>query len=271
MHFAGAIASIFMPALAVWALRCPRAGENLSAARTRNRSFAGRVSFFPAFLLSLLWFPAFAHSQGASPDPQRQSLGSLRTTGDVFVNESKAPSEVTVYAGDVVRTGDTGTAILTTSGDNSFEIARQSTLDITGEARYLAELKSGSVAVKSTGGPAGAVLRAGNFVVVPTNRNERTMVNIVKMPDGSYLFTCTEGNTGIVPLQQGQGLFLQAGQSARVSVQGDLAAVETPPSGTQHAGTRHNLWIYLGLGGAAVAGGVAAAIATRQPVSPVAP
>jgi hypothetical protein len=270
MHFALIHGTVVSAAVLVAALRF-LAPPKRAAARNCGKISGKRTAFLVALLPLSLLFSVTARGQAGTPDPQKQSLGSLTNTGDVFVNEAKAPSEVTLYAGDVVRTGDTGSAILTTSGGNSFEIARQSVVDFTGEARYLAELKTGSASVKSVGGPGGAVLRAGNFVVVPTNRNEQTVVSVTKLQDGSYLLTCTAGNTGIVPLQQGQGLFLQAGQSARISVQGELAAVETPPAGPVHAGKSNKTWIYLGLAGAGIAGGVAAAIATRQPVSPAAP
>lgn len=243
-------------------------------ARKRTRSLAKPVSWLSALFLAFTALSAPAHGQAASPDPQRQSLGSLTTAGDVFVNESKAPSEVTIFSGDVVRTGDNGTAILTSNANNSFEMAHQSQVDFAGDLRYFAELKSGSISVKSMGGGAGAVLRVGNFVVVPTNRDERTAVTVTGAADGSFLLTCIAGNTGVVPLQQGQGVFLQAGQSARISPQAELSAVETPAGGpAKSAGKNNKLWIYLGLAGAGVAGGVAAAIATQShaPISPSAP
>jgi hypothetical protein len=271
MHFALIQGIVVAAALLAATVRFLALPAKPAAARNRGKIPGKRTTLLVALLPLSLLLSVTARGQASMPDPQKQSLGSLTNTGDVFVNEAKAPSEVTLYAGDVVRTGDTGSSILTTSGGNSFEISHQSVVDFTGEARYSAELKAGSVSVKSVGGPAGTVLRAGNFVVVPTNRNERTVVTVTKMQDGSYLLTCTAGNTGVVPLQQGQGLFLQAGQSARISVQGELAAVETPPPGTAPAGKRSKTWIYVGLAGAGVAAGVAAAIATRQPVSPAAP
>ena len=270
MHFMSIFGLLLAAATVAWAFQLlPRRASHATVRiRTGNRAklLAALLAAAPVVMV----FPAPAHGQAAA-NPQRQSLGSLNTTGDVFVNEAKVPSETTLFAGDVVRTGETGTAVLTTSGGNSFEISRQSQVDFTGETRYFAELKAGTVSVKSVGGASGAVLRAGSFVVVPTNRSERTVVNITKLADGSYLLTCAEGNTGVIPLQQAQGLFLQAGQSARISAQGELAAVQTPPSGTAPAGRSSKKWVYVGLAGAGVAGGVAAALATRAPMSPAAP
>jgi hypothetical protein len=227
----------------------------------------------PALLLPFLLLAASAHGQVASPD-QRQSLGSLNSSGEVFVNESRAPSEVTIFPGDAVRTGETGTAILTTSGNNSFQISRQSQVVFAGDPHYFAELESGGISVKSLEGTSGAVVRAGNFAVVPTNRNERTTATIEKLADGSFVVTCSAGNVGVIPLQQAPGLFLQAGQSARISPKGELAALDKPLSaGTQSAGRRH-LWIYLGLAGGGIAAGTAAAVVLSEnhaPISPVAP
>lgn len=253
------------------------------AARKRNRNAVKATFFALAFVQLTLTLPALARAQGASLDGQRQSLGSLTSSGEVHVNQSPAPSELTLYSGDSVRTGETGTATLTTPEDKSFQISRNSEVAFTEDAHYFAELKSGTIAVKSVGGSAGAVVRTGNFVVVPTNRNERTILTIESTADGAFLVTCTAGNVGILPLQGGSGLFLQAGRAARISPQGQLTAVDaaapavTPASTSapaQSAGRSHRLWLYLGLAGGGVAAGTAAAIAAsgnHPPMSPSSP
>jgi len=258
-----------------------RAAPIASRKRTRN---AVKAAFFTlAFAQLALTLPALARAQGASLDGQRQSLGSLTSNGEVRVNQSPAPSELTLYSGDSVRTGGNGSATLTTPEDKSFQISANSEVTFAEDAHYFAELKSGSISVKSVGGTAGAVVRAGNFVVVPTNRNERTILTLERTADGAFLVTCTAGNVGILPLQGGSGLFLQAGRAARISPQGQLAAVDasapavTPASTSapaQSAGRSHRLWLYLGLAGGGVAAGTAAAIAASSnhpPMSPSAP
>jgi hypothetical protein len=244
-----------------------------------TRGLGSRIPFLSAFALTFLLLAAPAHAQVDSPGSQRQSLGSLNSAGEVFVNESQAPSELTIFSGDAVRTGETGTAILTTSGNNSLQISRRSQVVFTEDARYFAELKSGTIFVKSLGGAAGTVVRAGSFAVVPANRNVQTMVTIEKLGDGSYLLTCSAGNVGIVPLQEAPGLFLQAGQSARISPKGELVAEQAPapastPAAAQSAGRSNRLWLYLGLAGGGIAAGVAAAVAsggTHPPISPSSP
>jgi hypothetical protein len=232
--------------------------------------------FLAAMAFPLLLLAAPAAAQGGSPDAQRQSLGSLNSAGEVYVNETKAPSELTIFSGDTVRTGATGTAMLTSSGNNSFQIAAQSQVVFAGDPRYFAELKMGTVSVKAQAG--GAAVRAGKSAVVPTNRNERTTATIARAADGSFVVTCSAGSVGILLLNQAQGLFLQAGQSARISATGELSAEQAPaaasgPSGTQSAGKSRSLWIYLGMAGAGAgaAAGVALALTNHTPVSPSTP
>ncbi len=216
-----------------------------------------------------------AHGQAASTDPQRQSLGSLNSVGEVFVNESPAPSELTIFPNDTVRTGETGTAILTTSGNTSFQTSPLSRVVFTGDPRYFVELSSGTISVKSAAGASGAVVRAGNFVIVPTNRNERTIATINRKADGSAVIACLAGNVGVIPMQEAPGLFLEAGQSARISATGELAAVAaSSPVPAPAPGKSHRTLIYLGLAGGGVAAGTTAALIFRgnhQPVSPMSP
>jgi len=264
-----------LPAMYISVLRILEKPAIRSAAQKNFRRPAGPLLFVPVIGLQLLLLTASAHGQGVAPDPQRQSLGSLSSVGDVFVNESPAPSELTIYSGDTVRTGPSGAAILTAVGNNSFQVSRQSSVVFTGDSRYFAELKSGTISMKSSGGTAAAVVRAGNFVVVPTNRNEQTSATIEGTADGAFLVTCLGGSVGVIPLGQVSGLFLQTGQSARISAKGELAAAATPgPPTPQSAGKSHAGWILFGLAGAGAATGIALAVVnggTHAPVSPTAP
>jgi len=235
--------------------------------------FAGAIAF-PALLAA-----APTAGQGAAPDAQRQSLGSLNSAGEVYVNEMKAPSELTIFSGDTVRTGETGTALLTTSADNSFQVSPQSQVVFAADPRYFAELKMGTISVKALVGAGGMAVRAGNSAVVPTNRTERTVATIERTADGSFLVTCSAGSVGVLPMNQAPGLFLQAGQTARISAAGELSAEQAPaaassgPASPQSAGRSRNFWLYLGLAGAGAgaAAGLAVALSGHAPVSPSAP
>jgi len=247
----------------------------LLGARTRPRDLVTPIRFMMSVTLQFLLSAISAYGQAGLPAQPRQILGSLNSAGEVFVNDSQAPSALTIFSGDAVRTGETGTAILTTSANNSVQMAHLSQVAFTGDPHYFAELKSGTIFVRSLAGTGGAVVRAGDFVVVPTNRNEQSIATIEKMADGSFLVTCSTGNVGVIPLQEAPGLFLQAGQSARISPKGELAAVETPAPGVpESAGKSRQLWIYLGLAGGGIAAGTAAAIAlagSHTPISPMSP
>jgi hypothetical protein len=228
------------------------------------------LAFLPALILPLLVFILPASGQTPS-DPQRQPLGSLDSTGEVFVNEQRAPSELTVFPGDTLRTGETGTARLTAGGNSSVQVSHDSQVVFSGDPHYVAELKAGAITFKSLGGAGGAVVRAGNYVVVPASRTESSTVTIESAADGSFLVTCSAGSAEIVPLQEGSGILLQTGLSARISSKGELTAAT--PTGTHPAG-KNRLLLYLGLAGAGAAAGTAAAIAhggSHPPVSPVSP
>jgi hypothetical protein len=234
--------------------------------------------------LQFLLVASLAQAQAVSPDAQRQALGSLMTGGEVYVNESRAPSELTIFSGDSVRTGETGTAMLTTETKGSYQISAGSQVAFSGDPRYLAELKLGAISVQSTS-VGRAVVRAGDFVVVPTVLNSQTVEKIEKMADGSFLVTCMLGSIGIVTLQGAQGLFVEAGKSATISANNELVAVGQPsltPGPTpvpnqgpaQPVARSYRSWIYFGLVGGGAAG-VAAWAATRGSspavVSPAAP
>jgi hypothetical protein len=249
------------------------------------------LRFIPIVTLQFLLFAASAQGQAVPPEAQRQVLGSLTTDGGAYVDETPAPSELTIFSGDSLRTGETGTAQLTTETNGSYQISPRSLVEFTGDPRYLAELKSGTISVKSMRGQGRAVVRAGEFVVVPTILDSQTVAKIERMGDGSFLITCSMGNIGIVPMQGVPGLFLEAGQSARISARNELVALEQPnqspnpgqgpsqgPSqskGTSSPGGRsYRPLIYVGAVGGATAVVVVLATghgANRPVVSPSSP
>jgi hypothetical protein len=50
----------------------------------------------------------------------------LTTDGGAYVDETPAPSELTIFSGDSLRTGETGTAQLTTETNGSYQISPRS-------------------------------------------------------------------------------------------------------------------------------------------------
>lgn len=252
----------------------------LFGGRKRARALVKSLRFITIVTLQFFLATALAQGQAVPPDAQRQALGSLMTGGEVYVNESRAPSELTIFPGDTVRTSETGTAMLTTETKGSYQISTDSQVVFSGDPRYLAELKSGTISVQSTT-VGKAVVRAGDFVVVPTVLNSQTVEKIERMADGSFLVTCSLGSIGIVTVQGAQGLFLEAGKSATISANNELVATDQPsqapntnPSPAPNQGTAqpvgrsYRTWIYIGLLGGGVAG-VAVWAATRGSSPPV--
>lgn len=243
---------------------------------------------FIQVLTLLLLLPVFVDGAPRAQEQQRTALGSLSTFGEVYVNDIMAPLESTIFSGDILRTGGAGTAIFTLSGKGSFQISPDTQIVFAGNPQYIAELKSGTVVMSSLSGATGINLRAGNSVVVAVTEGEQSSSNIQTSPDGSFFVSCLDGSVGVIPLQGGSGLFIQAGQSVSISpgqsVTAESRPTTTPPSPspappsttTPPVGQRkksNTRWIIVG---AAAAGGIAgvAVLASHgggTPVSPSAP
>ena len=230
-----------------------------------------KICLRSVFLQLLILHFSFGLAYGAAypgqePD-QRQALGSLTTTGEVYLNTSEAPAQATVLAGDVLRTSPGGTAMFTLAGNGSLRISPITEIVFAGGAQYAAELKLGKVVMNSFNGPMGITLRAGSSVVVAVAEDEQSTSSIEAPSDGSFLISCLGGSVGVIPLQGGKGIFIREGQSVSVSPQGELSAMsaqvapaaalgstETAPAARQKHS--HARWILIGVG---AAGAVAAA------------
>lgn len=256
----------------------------------RSRASNLTLCLIHVLALQLVLFPVLADGRQAAPAQAKQPLGSLSGAGQVYVNNSVAPAESTLFTGDTLRTDDTSTATFTVSGQGSFQIAARSQLVFTGNQQYVAELKAGIAVMSSSGGPSSINLRVGNFVVVAVTQNQQSTATIESAADGSFFISCSEGSVGIVPLEgPPNGIFVQAGQSVSISPQGQLsvptatvASTAPPTSPTQPtpvAKKSHTGWIIFGVvGGGAVAAAAATAAAlaahgaaAAQTVSPSSP
>lgn len=226
----------------------------------------------PFFLLA-----AGRDATAASQDRPRQPLGSLSVVGNVYVNESPAPPESTIFTGDTLRTGDDGTAIFTMNGKGAaLKVAPLAQVEFVGDPRFTAVLKAGAAVVDSIGGPAGVTLRAGDFVVVPTVFNRVTAAKVERQADGSFLISCSNGDVGAIPLQGTSGRFLQAGQSVTISAVGSLLAGKGSPTKPTDSHVKRPVldmkeWSLLGLGGVAAGVGLLLANHAKQSVSPSTP
>src|SRR5437016_6481260 len=242
--------------------------------------YTGLLRLLVALLLLLL---AVTRARALPQEQERETLGSLTSIGEVYVNDSPAPAEITIFSGDRVRTGETGSATFNMSGKGSLKLSPRSQVLFAGKYEYTAELEAGAVVMNSISGPNGFTLRIGNDVLVPISKEHIALASIDRAPDGSYLVTCSDGAIGVLNLQGTSGQFLQVGQALSVAPNGELFPVVqqalTPAnsakstSGARQSKGGYTGWGYLGLA-AAGAAGAAAALAHgggKQPVSPASP
>src|SRR5437667_9832111 len=242
--------------------------------------YTGLLRLLVALLLLLL---AVTRARALPQEQERETLGSLTSIGEVYVNDAPAPAEITIFSGDRVRTGETGSATFNMSGKGSLKLSPRSQVLFAGKYEYTAELEAGAVVMNSISGPNGFTLRIGNDVLVPSTKEHIALASIDRAPDGSYLVTCSDAAIAVWNLQGPSGQFPQAGQALGVAPNGDLfpvmMQVVTPVSSAKSASAARKSrgsftgWGYLGLaaGGAA---GAAAALAHgggKQPVSPAGP
>ena len=232
----------------------------------------------------LLLLPALSCAQVLPQEKEREPLGSLTSIGEVYVNDSPATVEITIFSGDRVRTGESGSATFNMSGKGSLKLSPRSQVLFSGKYEYTAELEAGAVVMNSVSGPNGFTLRIGNDVLVPPIKEHTALASIDRAPDGSFLVACSDGAIGVLALKGTSGLFLQVGQSVSAAPNGQLfpvvqqaATTERLLSGRSSSGARRARGSYTGwgfLGAAAGAAGIVAAQSHgggKQPISPSAP
>jgi ferric-dicitrate binding protein FerR (iron transport regulator) len=211
-------------------------------------------------------------------EQQREPLGSLSSVGEVYVNESRAPSEATVFAGDKIRTGESGTATFTESGRGFLEISPNTRLTFGDDPRYVVALDEGKVVMSVIAEAAKFEVRTGEFVVVPGPETPEASSEIDRSADGSFRILCKTGSVGVIALETAEGVFLRPDQSVTISAEGILQAVVSPPTAPNPSTSaapvghkRRTEWIILGAAGAG--GGAAAAVllTRKSTVSPSSP
>src|SRR5436189_2996958 len=176
-------------------------------------------------VLMLLLFPALSRALAVPQEKEKTALGSLTSVGEVYVNDSPAPAEITIFSGDRVRVGENGSATFNMSGKGSLKLSPRSQVLFSGKYEYTAELEAGAVVMNSVSGPNGFTLRIGNDVLVPSMKEHTVLASIDRAPDGSFLVTCSDGAMGVLTLQGISGQFLQPGQSVSVAPNGQLFPV----------------------------------------------
>lgn len=198
--------------------------------------------------------PGFART--SQQEQARQTLGSLTSLGEVYINDSPTPVLSAASSGDKIRTGETGEVTLRVPGKGTLKIQPLSQIVLSGNEQYAAELERGTILVNSVPGPDGLSLRVGNFVVVPPVRSLTTALRITRGLDGSFQVYCLDGKVGVLTLEGSAGKLLEAGQSVSVSAKSELLLATAAAPKTK--GNSHTRWILLGLAAAGAAGAAAA-------------
>jgi hypothetical protein len=250
------------------------------AKQTRRRSLS--LGLIQLLAVTFFLFPSRSCAQVTPSEGERVPVGSLSSVGEVFVNDSLAPAEITIFSGDKVRTGESGSATFNMSGKGSLKISPRSEVVFSGKYEYTAEFHSGAALMTSVSGPNGLTVRIGNDVVVPSFKERTASASIEKAPDGSFVVKCSDGALGVIALLGSSGQFIQIGQSVGIAPTGALIAVVQP--GAQPGKTTSSArtpkpsrslvdWALVGLGGAGAAG---AALALshgggKQSISPSSP
>lgn len=231
--------------------------------------------------LAIFLFPSISTAGTASQGEEREPLGSLTSIGEVYVNDSLAPSEVTIFSGDRVRTGESGSATFNMSGKGQLKISPRSQVLFSGKYEYTAQLEAGAAEMNSVSGEHMFILRIGNNVVVPSFKQRTALAAIEKTPDGAFHVKCADGAVGVLALQGISGQFLEPGQSVGVSLNGALFPIERPTNKNWRSNTSartigavrdYRDLGYVGLGG--IAAGLAYALSHgggKQSISPSAP
>lgn len=257
----------------------------LTAANQREKCKCIAKAAFVFFLAAGFWgfsLPALASTastsrQQAPQSPKRQPLGSLSSSGEVYVNDKPVPVESTVFVGDIIRTGDNSTAVFTMTGNGTLKIGARTQVALPGEPQFVAELETGTAVLDSLSGPSGIKLRAGGVVVVPAVRSRVTSAKIERQADGTFLVTCLGGDISTLALQGTAGRLLEAGQAVSASPSGQMLVQKESGGRSLGSGVPGALkgksgWTMLALGGGGA--GVAALVlghGGKAPVSPSGP
>ena len=214
--------------------------------------------------------------------PQRQPVGSLRASGEVWVNDFRVPETATVYPGDALRTGLGGSAGLEVPDKGTILISPQTQISFN-PSGYFANLTEGAVSLKTTEPVTNFQIRIGQFVVIPESDVENVAAEIQRAADGLARVRALTGSVGVIDLDGVQTVFISAGEEVAISPDGVLSRVGVAPQPPapampQPAGpevrTIPTRWLYLagaGGGAAAIAAALAGGGEGTQSVSPSIP
>jgi hypothetical protein len=209
--------------------------------------------------------------------PTTEPLGSLQTSGEVYLNSLRATGSATVFPGDAVRTGADGAATFTSPGVGLLTLAPQSEIDFRG-APVLGTLKQGTVGIRSLQAGQNLEIQFGSSVLYLPPPGAESVATITVAADGSARVECRMGAVGLRSVSGGQLLVLNSGFAVGVGADGKVQKVE--PVGAvstaqiSGSGPRSYLLEYVLIGAAGAGAITAIVLLTRKSnptLSPYAP
>jgi hypothetical protein len=223
------------------------------------------------FLAGLMVHPFPMQAASSAP-----VLGSMNAYGPVMVGETAAPSEATLFAGDLVDTKSGNAVIQYKQGARVLLAKSSSALFSTGSV----ELKKGEMTFRSAGNK-DVVFQATSLRLEPTS--EKTLANVM-VNDGKATISVKEGGVravdpsgitlGEIPAGKTQLFAMAVAPSARAAAAPAAASAAAPPIPSAGAA----IWVALAVAGATIGTFVTAKVAdnddeveARAAASPIRP
>ena len=206
------------------------------------------ISALSLLVICSLLFPLGLPAQQDASDNGEQAqehrpLGSLTSTGEVYVNGVPATADMTVFTGDSMRTGAAGSSTFTIGGQGSVKASANTELDFSANPLFVAELKNGMVVMSTVPGAPNMKVRAGTFVVVAETGDAdtnavQTTCQMQHLADGSFQITSVTGSVGVIALEGPETVFIKAGESVSVTAAGQLSQTAGTPDPVRLLGMR---------------------------------
>src|SRR5256886_17593774 len=137
-------------------------------------------------VLLLFVFPATSRALAVPQEKEKTALGSLTSVGEVYVNDSPAAAEITIFSGDRVRVGENGSATFNMSGKGSLKLSPRIQALFAGKYEYTVELEAVGVVVKFHTRPKGLYAGLWNQATVPSAKRAVHFVFSLRAPDGAF-------------------------------------------------------------------------------------
>src|SRR6266481_7646046 len=117
----------------------------------RFKSSAAIAALINMNLLLVLFcgLPVPIYGRGSRQEQPREPLGSLTGVGEVYLNDSPAAGESTIFSGDRIRTAETGAATFSMGGKGTLKISPRSQVLFSGNYQFTADLEAGTIVLNT--------------------------------------------------------------------------------------------------------------------------